>query len=329
MSLSPPPRKPSVSSPQRSSSARYPKINTNALLAAHAPIDETDDQDVEKDLANFFASTSLSAPTSSSTSPTSLPDRNHYPRPSSIATVFSPIDPSNSSWSSKTSPQPCPLGHHRHLHHDVDNNLNGGHDQDMAMAGPMLPSCSYCSSVRSNSISSVMEETHSSQVRERNNSTSQSYENQRRDKLRELVPDVVRHRLTFHLDECWFVHFSPSAQYLASAGLDFSVILWQDIMVILSTYTLFPFLFSFCTEFVGSTITATAAPILGLGLSFLLGFRILVCLSFPSHFSRLFHCYLCSFTFWCTRLSVCGKKRPMCGVKLSTAQNDVRGMKNK
>ncbi|KAG0311868.1 hypothetical protein BGZ97_011594 [Linnemannia gamsii] len=94
----------------------------------------------------------------------------------------------------------------------------------------MLPSCSYCSSIRSNSISSVMEETHSSQVRERNNSTSLSYENQRRDALRELVPNVVRQRLTFHLDECWFVHFSPSAQYLASAGLDFSVILWQDVM---------------------------------------------------------------------------------------------------
>ncbi|KAK5828550.1 WD40-repeat-containing domain protein [Linnemannia elongata] len=232
MSLSPPPRKQSLSSPQRSPSARYPKINTNALSAAYPSIKE-DDQDVEKDLANFFASTSLTTPTSSSsssTSPTPLPDRNHYTRPSSIATFYSPVDPSDSSWSSKTSPQPCPLGHHHHLHHhELDGTQNGGHEQDMALAGPMLPSCSYCSSARSNSISSIMEETHSSQIRERN-SAYQCLEGKRRDALRDLVPSEVRHRLTFHLDECWFVHFSPSGQYLVSVGLDQVLIIWQDLM---------------------------------------------------------------------------------------------------
>ncbi|KAG9072511.1 hypothetical protein KI688_000282 [Linnemannia hyalina] len=228
MSLSPPPRKQSMSSPQRSPSARYhPKINTNALSAAY-PFIKEDDQDVEKDLADFFASTSLATPNSSSlTSPTT--DRNHYTRPSSIATVYSPIDPSDASWSSKTSPQPCPLGHHHHLHHhELDNTQHGGHDQDMALAGPMLPSCSYCSSARSNSISNIMEETHN-QLRERD-SAYQCLEGQRRDALQNLVPSEVRHRLTFHMDECWFVHFSPSGQYLASVGLDQVVIIWQDLM---------------------------------------------------------------------------------------------------
>ncbi|KAF9127156.1 hypothetical protein BGW39_006080 [Mortierella sp. 14UC] len=98
----------------------------------------------------------------------------------------------------------------------------------MAMAGPLVPSCSYCSSVRSNSISSIMDDTHS-QARDRN-STYQYFEQQRRNALRDVVPSEVRHRLTFHLDECWFVHFSPSGEYLASIGLDQSIILWRDLM---------------------------------------------------------------------------------------------------
>ncbi|KAF8944502.1 WD repeat-containing protein 26 [Haplosporangium gracile] len=66
-------------------------------------------------------------------------------------------------------------------------------------------------------------------MRERN-STYQYFEGKHRDALRDLVPSEVRHRLTFHLDECWFVHFSPSAQYLVSVGLDQAVIIWRDLM---------------------------------------------------------------------------------------------------
>ncbi|KAF9927053.1 hypothetical protein FBU30_003515 [Linnemannia zychae] len=62
------------------------------------------------------------------------------------------------------------------------------------------------------------------------NSSYQFFENQRRSTLKELIPSEVRHRLTFHLDECWFVHFSPSGEFLASAGLDHSIILWKDLM---------------------------------------------------------------------------------------------------
>ncbi|KAG0281446.1 hypothetical protein BGZ95_003481 [Linnemannia exigua] len=227
-SLSPPPRKQSVSSPQRSASTRYPKINTNAL-AAHASIKE-DDQDVEKDLANFFASSSLNSASSLTSSSSTPVNRGYHSRPLSIATVYSPIDPSDASCSSRTSPQPCHHHHHHQLHHhnDLDSNQHVGFEQDMAMAGPLLPPCSYCSSVRSNSISSIIDDTHN-QVRDRN-STYQYYEQQRQSVLRDLVPSEVRHRLTFHLDECWFVHFSPSGEYLASIGLDQSIILWRDLM---------------------------------------------------------------------------------------------------
>jgi WD40 repeat protein len=58
--------------------------------------------------------------------------------------------------------------------------------------------------------------------------------------------------LTFHLDECWFVHFSPSGEYLASIGLDQSIILWRDLMVTYYTFFLFfltryPSSFCFCS----------------------------------------------------------------------------------
>ncbi|KAF9976435.1 hypothetical protein BGZ73_008570 [Actinomortierella ambigua] len=48
--------------------------------------------------------------------------------------------------------------------------------------------------------------------------------------LKALVPSQVRCRLAFHLDECWLVEFSPSGEYLASAGADNVVMLWGDLM---------------------------------------------------------------------------------------------------
>ncbi|KAF9575368.1 hypothetical protein EC968_003419 [Mortierella alpina] len=45
-----------------------------------------------------------------------------------------------------------------------------------------------------------------------------------------MVPQLVRRRLNYHLDECWFVHFSPSGEFLASIGLDQTIALWHDIM---------------------------------------------------------------------------------------------------
>ncbi|KAG0325864.1 hypothetical protein BG000_001644 [Podila horticola] len=47
--------------------------------------------------------------------------------------------------------------------------------------------------------------------------------------LKEIVPTEVRHRLSFHLDECWFVVFSPSGEFLASTGRDHSVLIWKGL----------------------------------------------------------------------------------------------------
>ncbi|KAF9288524.1 hypothetical protein BGZ68_000153 [Mortierella alpina] len=53
---------------------------------------------------------------------------------------------------------------------------------------------------------------------------------QRMSNLRAMVPQLVRRRLNYHLDECWFVHFSPSGEFLASIGLDQTIALWHDMM---------------------------------------------------------------------------------------------------
>ncbi|KAF9578714.1 hypothetical protein BGW38_005366, partial [Lunasporangiospora selenospora] len=122
-----------------------------------------------------------------------------------------------------------------------------------------LPSCAYCSSVRSNSISSVgtldllgagpqspsssAASMFSHQVRAnpynsseailqtRRRDSFQLFDSNRQAVLREFVPSQVRHRLSYHLDECWFVHFSPDGKYLASIGLDYSIKLWKDVTV--------------------------------------------------------------------------------------------------
>ncbi|KAG0307707.1 WD repeat-containing protein 26, partial [Dissophora globulifera] len=124
-------------------------------------------------------------------------------------------------------------------------------DHDMSMSTSPSPSCTYCSGMRSNSISSVSTQDdiksavagHSSssgaastigsfntglglQLPNRN---SQYFDNNRLAVLKEYVPSEVRLRLNYHLDECWTILFSPSGQYMASTGLDDAVVLWQDI----------------------------------------------------------------------------------------------------
>ncbi|KAF9130893.1 hypothetical protein BGX30_013312 [Mortierella sp. GBA39] len=48
--------------------------------------------------------------------------------------------------------------------------------------------------------------------------------------LKEFIPSEVRLRLSYHLDECWFVEFSPDGKWMASSGLDQSLIIWQDVL---------------------------------------------------------------------------------------------------
>ncbi|KAG0295865.1 hypothetical protein BGZ96_010774 [Linnemannia gamsii] len=50
--------------------------------------------------------------------------------------------------------------------------------------------------------------------------------------LKESVPSEVRLRLSYHLDECWFVEFSPDGKWMASTGLDQAVIIWQDVLTL-------------------------------------------------------------------------------------------------
>ncbi|KAG9319994.1 hypothetical protein KVV02_002410 [Mortierella alpina] len=125
------------------------------------------------------------------------------------------------------------------------------HQEDMKMAASSFPSCTYCSSVRSNSICSSGTQDDKAALsnsggsnsnlnnhlrglglnhhQHRNSLHHPFYENNRHAVLKEFVPTEVRHRLSYHLDECWFVHFSPSGKYLASTGLDQSILLWQNV----------------------------------------------------------------------------------------------------
>ncbi|KAF8977141.1 hypothetical protein BGZ46_007613 [Entomortierella lignicola] len=98
-------------------------------------------------------------------------------------------------------------------------------EQNMADVAGYFPSCSYCSSVRSNSVSSILEEQHLGL-----DGSSQRFESHRMEHLRALVPSEMRQRLRFHLDECWIVMFSPSAEYMATIGRDHSVVVWKDLM---------------------------------------------------------------------------------------------------
>ncbi|KAG0025177.1 hypothetical protein BGZ82_010159, partial [Podila clonocystis] len=139
-------------------------------------------------------------------------------------------------------------------------------EQDMAMAHAAAASCTCGSSVRSNSICSISQEDnilnkisldnvptgeaslqglglfqgssdHSSTMvastivggsRQRN-SLQEIFDSNRLASLKEIVPTEVRHRLSFHLDECWFVVFSPTGEFLASTGRDHSVLIWKDL----------------------------------------------------------------------------------------------------
>lgn len=99
-------------------------------------------------------------------------------------------------------------------------------EQSMSDVGGSFLSCSYCSSVRSNSVASLDDnQQHHSHQQPTNR------EHDRMDHLKNLVPTEVRQKLSVHVDECWFVHFSPSAEYMSSIGLDYSIILWRNLTV--------------------------------------------------------------------------------------------------
>ncbi|GJJ73542.1 hypothetical protein EMPS_05900 [Entomortierella parvispora] len=317
-SLPPPPRKLSSSSSTggHSNSHRYPKINPNATAAAADPSylsdNAEDDEQLDRALAELLGDTRLSGGAGQSAN--HLPHCKHHghggARPLSIASVSSLGSGSYSSFGSThsrrvsqaylsplspTLSEPCSSTSYFSTlpeeegeefkgmggEGDDDASLLSTSHQDMSMAASSLPSCTYCSSVRSNSIcsagtqdnqNSLINNNHNIDNLDTNNalrlglrstastSTSSSsshatsgttitstktttafnhrhsmqaqqfFEQSRLAVLREQIPTEIRHRLTYHLDECWFVHFSPSGDYLASTGLDQTIMIWQDVM---------------------------------------------------------------------------------------------------
>ncbi|KAF9375079.1 hypothetical protein CPB97_011704 [Podila verticillata] len=266
-SLPPPPRK--LSSPANISnpapSPRYPKINPN-----HTTEGQDHDDDLDEALAQMLAQSHINIHPDHLSQP-HLPHCKYYTRPHSITSLsslgsesysnptfsahsrrvsqayLSPLSPaiSEPSASSPTS---------SYFTSFPNDEASSSSHEDM-VASSSFPSCTYCSSVRSNSISSVLsngqqpsDEVRSNQYlspsspsspmprggfegRNRSQShdgNSHYYDNQRLAQVRDLVPTVVRTRLSYHLDECWFVHFSPSGEYMASTGLDHSIVVWRD-----------------------------------------------------------------------------------------------------
>ncbi|KAG0225453.1 hypothetical protein BGX31_007622 [Mortierella sp. GBA43] len=107
-------------------------------------------------------------------------------------------------------------------------------EQSMSDVGGSFLSCSYCSSVRSNSVASLDDNQRHHSLHQQ--PTSREHEQntllndtQRKDHLKNLVPTEVRCKLSAHVDECWFVHFSPSAEYMSTVGLDYTINLWQNL----------------------------------------------------------------------------------------------------
>ncbi|KAF9201870.1 hypothetical protein BGZ49_007924, partial [Haplosporangium sp. Z 27] len=117
----------------------------------------------------------------------------------------------------------------------IVDNTSSSYEHNMAFATSSYPSCTYCPSVRSDSICSTNtfedQQQHGQQTTQNHrNSIHQLYDSNRLAVLREYVPSEVRNRLSYHLDECWFLHFSPSGHYMASTGLDHSILIWQDLV---------------------------------------------------------------------------------------------------
>ncbi|KAG0079040.1 hypothetical protein BGZ93_000364 [Podila epicladia] len=263
-SLPPPPRK--LSSPANISnftpSPRYPKINPNHTTEGH----DDDDDDLDEALAQMMAQSHINIHPDHLNQP-HLPHCKHYTRPHSITSLSSLGSESYSTYGSSHSrrvsqaylsplspaiSEPSASSPTSSYFASFPNDDASSSSHEDMVASSSFPSCTYCSSVRSNSICSVLsngqqaaEESRSSQYlspsspsspkprgfegRKTQGRDSHYYDNQRLEHLRDLVPSVVRTRLSYHLDECWFVHFAPSGEYMASTGLDHSIIIWRDL----------------------------------------------------------------------------------------------------
>ncbi|KAF9194771.1 WD repeat-containing protein 26 [Haplosporangium sp. Z 11] len=246
-SLPPPPRKHSV--------PRYPAVNPNSL-AASDPLHD-DDQDLDQALAELLGQSNISPHNQTLNTGKHLPHCKHYGinRPLSITSISSLGSGSYSSFGSThsrrvsqaylspLSPTPSepsnagasyfstlPEGDESCKPDDDNNNNNNNNSNLEHDVASSLPSCTYCSNVRSNSICSVGTQDDKIASGCRLGLQHRDFDHNRVAVLKEFVPAEVRHRLNYHLDECWFVHFSPDGNHLASTGLDHAILLWKDFL---------------------------------------------------------------------------------------------------
>ncbi|KAF9541295.1 hypothetical protein EC957_003251 [Mortierella hygrophila] len=244
-SLPPPPRKLSSSSVSGNSaprSPRYPKINPNSLALSDLHHTQTeDDQDLDRALAELLGQSSLASN-----------DNHHNPHLPQCKYYTNNSD--NYYYGNHTTSSGRPLSITSLSSLDsiaVSHRTTTGTtviEQDMGMFSSSMPSCTYCSSVRSNSICSsgttddklvsptalyAGQSIHASSPTtstKNRNSFQMAFDTNRLAALKEFIPSEVRLRLSYHLDECWFVEFSPDGKWMASSGLDESVIIWQDVL---------------------------------------------------------------------------------------------------
>ncbi|KAF9176447.1 hypothetical protein BGZ51_000643, partial [Haplosporangium sp. Z 767] len=234
---------------------RYPAVNPNSL-AASDPLHD-DDQDLDQALAELLGQSNISPHNQTLNTGKHLPHCKHYGinRPLSITSISSLGSGSYSSFGSThsrrvsqaylspLSPTPSepsnagasyfstlPEGDESCKPDDDNNNNNNNNSNLEHDVASSLPSCTYCSNVRSNSICSVGTQDDKIASGCRLGLQHRDFDHNRVAVLKEFVPAEVRHRLNYHLDECWFVHFSPDGNHLASTGLDHAILLWKDFL---------------------------------------------------------------------------------------------------
>ncbi|KAF8920466.1 hypothetical protein BGZ58_004357, partial [Dissophora ornata] len=267
LSLPPPPRR-NTTPGHTTTAPRYPKINPNSLAASDPSLDPSEeDENLDRALAELLGEAHIT-PQLPSTH-ISYKRHNTAARPLSIASISTHSSGSYSSnhsrrvsqaYLSPLSPTPSEPpntssgSYFSRLAEDEEygypattgESTQLSLEQDMALSASSFPSCTYCPSIRSNSICSSC--THDDRATIGHSSTTSTTAvnglesltgNSSRDiqgldsssrlqALKEYIPTEIRCRLNFHLDECWFMNFSPTGEYMMSTSLDNSVILWVD-----------------------------------------------------------------------------------------------------
>lgn len=209
VSLSPPPRK------------QYASPNTTARLPKLTVPSEDQGQEQEQDLDHALAQL-LSQKAQISHTRRHLPECKHHP------SSQEPFDANTATLGSellalRTGRRPSQSLFPLEGEQVYTRNTTKADDREAwyeNRTSPALSSCSYCDNKQGGPLDDIHRMKADALLCQ-----------QRMSNLRAMVPQLVRRRLNYHLDECWFVHFSPSGEFLASIGLDQTIALWHDMMV--------------------------------------------------------------------------------------------------